>query len=48
MTDANQTLETYQEGGSISARKMRTVADSIDEPKREGELLSPYRDNPAD
>ena len=39
------TLETYETGGSISAQKMRTVADGIDVPKRDDQLLSAYRDD---
>ena len=46
MTDAHQSLETYEEGGSITARKMRTTANKIKPPKQENELLSPHRATP--
>ncbi len=46
MTDANQSLETFEEGGSVTAGKMRTAASKIRPPKKENELLSPHRDNP--
>jgi len=38
-------LETYEEGGSITARKMRAAAEKIDVPKQDDALLSPYRDS---
>jgi hypothetical protein len=43
--DANLTLETFEEGGSITAHKMRIAADSIEVPPRDDELLSPHRDD---
>ncbi len=46
MTDADQSLETYEEGGSITARKMRTAANKIQAPKKDDELLSPHRNDP--
>ncbi len=45
MSDATPDLETYEEGGSISAQKMRKAADRIDVPKKDDRLLSPYRDD---
>ena len=45
MSDSTPSLETYEEGGSITARKMRTAAAKIDLPKEDDGLLSPYRDD---
>lgn len=48
MIDRTPTLETYEEGGSITAQKLRTVAKKIEVPKLDDRLLSPYRDDSAD
>jgi hypothetical protein len=45
MSDANPSLE-IEEGSSITAAKMKKSADKIDLPKRDDQLLSPYRDDP--
>ena len=45
MSDANPSLE-MNEGSSINATKMKKVADRIDLPARDDQLLSPYRDAP--
>lgn len=45
MSDANPSLE-MNEGSSINATKMKKVADRIDVPKQDDQLLSPYRDGP--
>jgi hypothetical protein len=44
MSDANPSLE-MEEGSSMTAAKMKKAADKVDVPKREGQLLSPYRDD---
>ena len=43
MSDATPTLESYEEGGSITATKMRKVADSIEVPAQGDRLLTPAR-----
>ena len=45
MSDANPSLE-IEEGSSMTATKMNKAADRIDVPKRDDQLLSPYRDDP--
>ena len=45
MSDANPSLE-MDEDSSMTATKMKKIADGIDLPKRDDQLLSPYRDNP--
>ena len=47
MSDATPELDSYTEGGSINAEKMRAAADKIDAGQKEG-LLAPYRDEPSD
>ncbi|HEX2043633.1 MAG TPA: hypothetical protein VHF24_13450 [Acidimicrobiales bacterium] len=47
MSNTNPTLETYEQGGSVTARKMRAAAEKIDVPKHDDRLLSPYRDDAA-
>ena len=47
MSDATPELDSYTEGGSINARKIRAAADKLDAGQKEG-LLTPYRDEPAD
>ncbi len=45
MSDANPSLE-IDDGSSMTAAKMKKAADRIDLPKRDDQLLSPYRDDP--
>lgn len=45
MSENTPSLETYEEGGSITAHKMRAAAAKIDLPKEDDGLLSPYRDD---
>ena len=45
MSDANPSLE-IDEDSSITATKMKKAADRIDVPKRDDQVLSPYRDAP--
>lgn len=45
MNDDDQTLESYQEGGSVTAEKMRAAADGIKTPKHDDRLLSEHRDD---
>ena len=47
MSDATPELDSYTEGGSINAQKMRAAAEKIDAGQKEG-LLAPYRDEPVD
>jgi hypothetical protein len=47
MSEATPDLETFEEGGSITAQKMLAAADRINPPKKDDALLSPYRDDPA-
>ncbi len=44
MSDANPSLE-IDEDSSVTATKMKKAADRIDLPKRDDQLLSPYRDD---
>ena len=44
MSDANPSLE-MNEGSSINATKMKKVADRIDLPEQDDQLLSPHRDD---
>ena len=48
MSDVTPSLDSYEEGGSITADKMRTAAEKIDVPDKGGRLLSPHRDDTAD
>ena len=45
MSDANPSLD-MEEGTSMTAAKMKKAADKVDLPKRDDQLLSPYRDDP--
>ena len=45
MKDRTPNLESYEEGGSITGRKIRTNAENIDLPTKDDGLLSPYRDD---
>lgn len=47
MSDATPELDSYTEGSSINADKMRAAADKLDVGQKEG-LLAPYRDEPTD
>ena len=44
MSDANPSLE-IDEASSTTATKMKKAADKIGPPKRDDQLLSPYRDD---
>jgi hypothetical protein len=44
MSDANPSME-MEEGTSMTAAKMKKSADKIYLPKRDDQLLSPYRDD---
>lgn len=48
MSDQTQSLESYEEGVSLNARKLRITASKIDTPKLDDRLLSPYREDSSD
>ncbi len=48
MSATTPSLDGYEEGGSITASKMRAAAAKINSPKQDDQLLSPHRDTAAD